>query len=170
MTDLNTIKLIVFDVDGVLTDGTIILDDLGRETKRFFVRDGLAIRAAIRLGIKVGVITGRSSRSVTLRMAELGVDLLMQGCSEKMIAMETLCQRAGVMLEEAAYVGDDLVDLRPMLQCGYPIAVADAAAEIIGVASYVTTNPGGRGAAREAVEHILKARGQWDTVVDEFGI
>lgn len=168
--ELDAIKLIVFDVDGVLTDGTIILDDLGRESKRFFVRDGFAIKAAMGAGVKVGVITGRSSRCVTLRMGEIGVDLLIQGCQNKLIAMETLCQRAGVLMEEAAFVGDDLVDLAPMLRCGYPVAVADAAAEVRQAAAYVTEAPGGRGAAREVIEHLLKSRGLWDKVVEEYGI
>ncbi|MCX5661437.1 MAG: HAD-IIIA family hydrolase [Planctomycetota bacterium] len=164
------IRFIVFDVDGVLTDGAIILDDLGHESKRFHVRDGFAIKAAMSMGIKVGVITGRTSRVVTLRMAELGIDLLVQGAKDKAAALETLCAQAGVEPGETAYMGDDLIDLPPMLRCGYPMAVADAAAEVRDVAKFVTRVVGGRGAAREAIEHILKAKGKWDAVVEKYGV
>ena len=167
---LPTIKLIIFDVDGVLTDGSIVIDDAGVESKRFYARDGLAIKSAMALGLKVGVLTARSSRAVTLRMAELGVDLVLQGSSYKVFGLETLCQRAGVMPEDVAYVGDDLVDLPVMVRCGYPIAVADAVAEVKAEARYVTSAPGGRGAARQAIEHILKAQDRWDEVVERFGI
>ena len=167
---LPTIKLIIFDVDGVLTDGSIVIDDAGVESKRFYARDGLAIKSALALGLKIGVLTARSSRALTLRMDELGVDLVLQGSSNKVFGLETLCQRAGVMPEEVAYVGDDLVDLPVMVRCAYPIAVADAVAEVKAEARYVTSAPGGRGAARQAIEHILKAQDRWDEVVERFGI
>ena len=167
---LPLIKLIIFDVDGVLTDGSITIDSAGNESKRFYVRDGLAIRAAMTMGLKVGVLTARASRALTLRMAELGVDLVLQGVSNKVIGLETLCQRAGVMPDEVAYVGDDLVDLPVMVRCAYPIAVADAVAEVKAEARYVTAAPGGRGAARQAIEHILKAQGKWDQVLEQYGI
>ena len=164
------IKLIVFDVDGVLTDGSIMIDGTGGEYKRFHTRDGFAIRAAMSVGLKIGVISGRASRAVTARMGELGVDLLMQGVKNKSVAFETLCQQAEVLPEDAAYVGDDLIDLPAMLRCGYPMAVGDAPEEVKAAAKYVTTITGGRGAAREAIEHILKAQDQWDDVVDQYGI
>lgn len=167
---LTSIKLIIFDVDGVLTDGAIIVNDQGVESKHFHVRDGFAIRAAMSVGLKIGVLTGRSSRCVNLRMTEIGVDLLLQGAKDKAVGLETLCQRAGVDLEETAYVGDDLVDLPAMLRCGYPIAVADAVAEVRDEASYVTAAPGGRAAAREVIEHILKAQGRWDEVLEQYGV
>src|SRR5690554_2102108 len=99
---LSNIKLIIFDVDGVLTDGAIIVDDHGAESKHFHVRDGFAIRAAMSLGLQIGIITGRMSRVVSLRMTELGVSLLQQGMKDKGEGLETLCQRAGVQPEEAA--------------------------------------------------------------------
>ncbi len=170
MADPNAIKLIVFDVDGVLTDGTIHIDDHGVETKCFHVRDGFAIRAAMRHGIKVGVLTGRSSRCVNLRLTELGVDLLVQGSKNKAIGLEILCQKSGVELGEIAYVGDDIPDLPAMLRCAYRIAVADAAAEVRAVADYITHSTGGKGAAREAIEHILKAQDKWEDVLEEFGV
>jgi YrbI family 3-deoxy-D-manno-octulosonate 8-phosphate phosphatase len=162
--------LIVLDVDGVLTDGQIVLDDRGAETKHFHVRDGLAIKGAMAVGLRVGVLSSRTGRATATRMEELGVELCMQGCAHKAVGFETICQRAGVLPEEAAYVGDDLVDLPAMVRCGYPIAVADAVAQVRAAARYITTAHGGHAAAREAIEHILIAQGRWDEVVERFGV
>lgn len=169
-TSIANIRLIIFDVDGVLTDGSVLLDNQGNEIKRFYVRDGTAIRAAQSLGIQVGVLTGRSSTATTHRMRELGVDLYLQGCDDKAVGFETLTQRAGVEFEETAYLGDDIIDLPPLVRCGYPMAVADAAPEVHAVVRYVTRAPGGRGAAREAVEHILKAQNKWDAALERYGV
>lgn len=168
--DMQAIRMIVFDVDGVLTDGSIMLDDQGVETKRFHVRDGSGIASALAVGLKVGVITGRSSRVVTLRMAELRVPYLLQHCKDKGQGLETLCQEAGVLPEQCAYLGDDLIDLPAMMRCGYPMAVADAAAEVRQVAKFTTDLPGGRGAARQAIEHILKAQQKWGQVLERYGV
>ena len=168
MADPAEIKLIIFDVDGVLTDGAIIVDDQGSESKRFNVRDGFAIRAAMSLGLKIGVLTGRSSRAVTIRMAELGIDLIQQGSCDKIVGLENLCQQANILPKESAYVGDDLIDLPPMRRCGYPIAVADAADEVREVAVYVTPTCGGNGAARHAIEHVLRRQGRWNEVVKRY--
>jgi len=168
MSDPASIELLVFDVDGVLTDGSVILDDRGVELKRFHVRDGFAIKAAMSLGLKVGILTGRSTQAVTLRMTELGVKLFMQGVLDKAVGFETLCQRAGVLPENAAYLGDDLIDLPAMNRCGYPMAVADAVIEVRREARFTTTAPGGRAAGREAIEHILKAQNRWDEVVKRY--
>lgn len=170
MTQPTSIKLLIFDVDGVLTDGSILIDDHGVESKRFHVRDGFAIKAAMAVGLKVGVLTGRSTRAVTLRMLDLGVNLFIQGVQDKAIGFETLCQQAGVEPHEAAYLGDDLIDLPAMLRCGYPMAVTDAVSEVRSEAKYVTQGRGGRAAVREAVEHILKAQGRWDEVVEKYAI
>ncbi len=170
MSDPSAIKLLIFDVDGVLTDGAIHVDDHGVESKRFHVRDGFAIKAAMSLGLKVGVLTGRSTRAVTIRMLDLGVKHFIQGAGDKAVGFETLCQQTGVAPEEAAYLGDDLIDLPAMLRCGYPMAVADAVAEVRSEARYVTAVRGGRGAARDAIEHILKAQGRWDEVIERYAI
>lgn len=170
MSKAASIKLILFDVDGVLTDGRIIIDDNGFETKQFHVRDGFAIHAAMRFGLNVGIITGRMSRCLNLRMQELGVTLVHQGTKDKAVAFETLCQQAGVLPEDAAYMGDDLVDLPALLKCGYPMSVADGVEEVKQAAAFVTTAPGGHAAAREAIEHILKAQHKWASVVEQYGI
>ncbi len=170
MTQPDEIKMIVFDVDGVLTDGSIIVDDLGIESKRFHVRDGFAIASAIRLGMKIGVLSGRSTRAVTLRMTELKIPYMIQGCKDKAIGIEDICKQAEVGLHETAYVGDDLIDLPALVRVGFPATVADAVEEVKAEASLVTLAPGGRGAAREVIEHILKAQGKWDELVESYGI
>ncbi len=159
------VQLIAFDVDGVLTDGVVVYTEDGGEAKHFHIRDGLGIVAAQRAGLRVAVITSRQSALVARRMGELGVGEVVQGCRDKAAEVGALAERVGVPLGAVAYVGDDLVDLGAMRRVGYPIAVADAAAEVRAVAAWVTTLPGGRGAGREAVEHVLKAQGRWDAVV-----
>ena len=158
----------VFDVDGVLTDGSIFINDDGQESKRFHVRDGFAMRAAISLGLKIGVLTGRSSRVVTVRMADLGIDLVLQGVNDKATGLETLCNRANVFPKETAYLGDDLIDLPAMRRSGYPMAVADASKQVRAQAKYVTAVPGGQAAARDAIVHILQAQNRWGEVVQRY--
>lgn len=170
LIELGSIEMMVFDVDGVLTDGSIVVNDLGVESKRFHVRDGFAIRAAMRVGLKIGVITGRSSRVVTLRMGELGVELFMQGAKDKGAALEQLCDRAGIEPVHAAYLGDDLIDLPALMRCGYPMAVADAVHEVRQVSRHTTHAAGGHGAAREAIEYVLKAQHKWAKVVEMYAV
>ncbi len=167
---ITPIRMVILDVDGVLTDGSILYDDHGVETKRFNVRDGFAMRAAPSLGLKVGVLTSRASRCVTLRMNELEVAHYLPGSKDKRVGFETLCAQANVQPENVAYLGDDLVDLPALLRCGYPMAVADAAEQVRGVARYVTRAPGGRGAAREAIELLLRTQGRWDELLERFGL
>lgn len=168
MSDLADIKLLVFDVDGVLTDGSIYVDDKGVETKRFHVRDGFAIRAATQFGLLIGVLTGRSTPTVTLRMSELGINLVIQGSHNKAVGFEAICQKAGMLPEQAAYVGDDLIDLPALLRCGYPIAVADAVEDVRSATRYVTRAKGGNAAAREIIEHILRGQGKWEQVIEQY--
>ena len=162
--------MIIFDVDGILTDGSILIDDRGVETKRFHVRDGTAIRAAMKLGIKVGIITGRSSQAVTLRAEELGIEYLIQGSKNKAVDLETLCKLAHVTEEDVAFMGDDLADLPAMLRCGYKITVADGVEEVRGIADLITAATGGKGAVREAIESIIKAQGKWEEVLERYGV
>lgn len=170
MSDPCAIKLLVLDVDGVLTDGGITIDSQGVEiVKRFHVRDGLGIQLAMEQGLKVAVLSSRLSRAVDARLRELGVTLLMQGARDKGAGLRAIAQQAGVDPAQAAYMGDDLLDLPAMLRCGYKITVADAAPELRQIADYVTGQPGGHGAVREAVEHLLKAQNKWQAVLDRFG-
>ncbi len=168
MADAADVRLLVFDCDGVLTDGRVIVDDHGVQSRNFHVRDGFAIRAAMKHGLQIGVISGKSIRAVNLRMVELGVELLVQGEKTKGQALAKVSQQAGVTLAQTAFVGDDLIDLPAMKVCGYAMAVADAAPEVRAAAAFVTTLRGGHGAGREAVEHILKAQGRWDAVVRTY--
>lgn len=168
---LSDIKLLLTDVDGVLTDGSIVIDSAGREIKRFHVRDGAGMVAWSKLGLKLGIITGRPSPVTMLRAAELGIDYVEQcPAMGKVAALENICGKAGVEPGNAAFIGDDLADLPVLTRVGYPIAVADAAAEVIGVARYVTTTAGGHGAVREAIEHLLKGMGRWDEVLEAYGV
>lgn len=166
--DARVIRLLVLDVDGVMTDGGIIIDDEGRETKVFHVRDGFGIRLWQRLGGEAAIITGRSSRVVSHRAAELRIQHVMQGVADKAEALAALLARSGRTARETAAIGDDLNDLPLLAAVGYPLAVADAAPEVRRAARFVTSRPGGRGAVREAIEHLLIAQGRWSEAVGLF--
>jgi len=153
------IRLAVFDVDGVLTDGRLILDDNGIQTKAFHVRDGLGLKALMLHGIDVAVITARRSGVVDRRMAELGINLLRQGQSDKRQAMIDLLAELDVPAGQACYMGDDLIDWPAMCQCGLSAAPADADAWIRSRVDVVTRAMGGHGAVREVCEILLDARG-----------
>jgi 3-deoxy-D-manno-octulosonate 8-phosphate phosphatase (KDO 8-P phosphatase) len=163
------VVLICMDVDGVLTDGAIVVDDLGRETKRFHVRDGLGLRLWTRLGGEVAIITGRSGMAVRHRANELGVLHLFQDSRDKVGDFGRLLGDLSLSASQAAFIGDDLPDLPVMKLAGYPIAVADAAREVRDIAEFVTTRPGGLGAVREAVEHLLKVQNRWQDALEFFG-
>lgn len=153
------IQLLALDVDGVLTDGSISIDDLGHETKRFNVRDGFAIRVWQRLGFAAAIITGRSGQAVKHRAAELGIEHVVQGCGDKAAAMAELLARLGLSPEQAAYMGDDWPDLRVMRRVGLAIAPADADPRVRAVAGMMTERRGGHGAVREAIERLIEAKG-----------
>jgi len=161
----DAISLLVLDVDGVLTDGRIVLDGAGNEIKRFHVRDGSAVTFWQRAGGRVAILSGRRSDTVSRRAAELGIEIVEQAANDKLAGYERVLARAGARDEQTCYVGDDLLDLAPMRRCGYPVAVADAADEIKRIAAYVTQRPGGHGAVREIVEHLLKRQGQWARIL-----
>lgn len=169
-TSPSQLDLLFFDVDGVLTDGAITYHEDGSESKNFHIQDGLGLRAAMQSGLKVVVITARQSDLVKRRMTQLGVDRLVQGCKDKASEVAKIAGEFGIELADCGYLGDDLVDLAAMDAVGYPMAVADAAEELKQVAAYVTVKPGGRGAAREAVEHVLKAQGKWAAVVEWYRV
>jgi 3-deoxy-D-manno-octulosonate 8-phosphate phosphatase (KDO 8-P phosphatase) len=153
------IKLVLFDVDGVLTDGRLFVDNNGEEYKAFNSRDGHGMKMLQRNGVAIGIITGRTSRIVEHRTRELGIQHVRQGCQEKLPAYERLIQELGLQAGQVAFVGDDLVDLPIMLRVGLAVAVQDAHALVKKHAHWVTPNAGGRGAARDLCELIMLAQG-----------
>ncbi len=155
------IRLLILDVDGVLTDGRLVYGPTGEELKVFHVQDGLAIAEARRCGLTVAVISGRASPAVSRRMADLGVLEVHQGTNDKPAVLDALLRRQGVTLRETAYMGDDLQDLPLMRRVGLALAPANAVAEVKRVAHWVGRRAGGEGAVREALEALLKVRGTW---------
>ena len=190
-----TIKLILFDVDGVLTDGKIwifpspagaqqsVLEQSARqggqggfglhsttliEAKGFHAHDGTAISLARLAGIKIGLITKRISETVALRARDLKIDHVYQGKQDKLTVFRQIIEKEGITAAEAAFVGDDVIDLPVMRNCGFAVAVKNARPEVKVEAHWVTSHAGGDGAARDAVEYILKAQGKWKSVVEDY--
>ncbi len=162
------IKLLLLDVDGVLTDGGIYIDNHGVETKRFDVRDGQGITLLRRAGVEVGFITGRFSKIVRVRARELGVGIIYQSVQNKARAYERIKQKSRVADESVAYVGDDLADVPILRRAGLAIVVRDARREVRPYADYVTQAKGGRGAIREVCELLLKAQGLWEELTRAY--
>lgn len=159
------IRLILSDVDGVLTDGRIIYDNSGVETKSFHVRDGLGIKLWQRAGYHFAIITSRTSDIVRLRAAELGIATVRQGVSDKWSAAQEVFSTLGVTAEETCYVGDDLPDLSVMQRVALPVTVADGADDVRQAARWTTRLHGGQGAMRELIERLLKAKAQWEDFI-----
>jgi 3-deoxy-D-manno-octulosonate 8-phosphate phosphatase (KDO 8-P phosphatase) len=153
------IKLIIFDIDGVLTNGTLFLGDDGQEYKAFNSRDGHGMRMLLECGLRAAIITGRKSNVVEHRMRDLGIDIVYQGFRDKRPAFRALLEETGLDTRHIAYMGDDVVDLPVMTRVGMAIATADAHPFVLQHADYVTRASGGAGAAREAIETILQAQG-----------
>jgi 3-deoxy-D-manno-octulosonate 8-phosphate phosphatase (KDO 8-P phosphatase) len=162
------IRLVLSDVDGVLTDGGIIFDNQGIETKRFHARDGMGIRLWHKAGYRFGVITHRSSHIVKLRVAELEIEILRQGIDDKMTAMRGILKETRLTPDQVCYLGDDLPDLPVVRAVGLGVAVADACPELHQAAHYVTTLSGGSGAVRETIELVLKAQSRWDDLIQTY--
>jgi 3-deoxy-D-manno-octulosonate 8-phosphate phosphatase (KDO 8-P phosphatase) len=162
------IELLVLDVDGVLTDGNIIYADDGREIKTFHVRDGSGLALWHHVDKKSAIITGRTSRIVEVRAAELGIGPVFQGAPLKMDPLRKTLLAAGLAADQACFIGDDLPDVPVMRSCGFAVAVADACPDVLDAAHYVTRVPGGRGAVRETIELILGCQGLWQKIVERF--
>lgn len=162
------IRLLVFDVDGVLTDGSLYIGDDGQEYKAFHSRDGHGIKMLLGHGIEIAVITGRTSRVVEHRMKNLGITHVYQGKLEKLPAFEELTQKLGISEDQTAYVGDDVVDLPVMRRVGLAIAVQDAHPLVRRHSHWQTPSPGGRGAARDVCELIMEARGVLDDEMSRY--
>ena len=162
------IELILSDVDGVLTDGGVVFDNEGIETKKFHIRDGLGIKLWQKAGYKFGVLTARNSHIVKVRSAELGIDIVRQGFEEKLPAAHEIFEQLGVEPQQVCYIGDDLTDLPVIRHVGLGVAVADAAPEVIEAADHVTKLAGGQGAVRELVEILLKGKNRWEDLVRKY--
>jgi 3-deoxy-D-manno-octulosonate 8-phosphate phosphatase (KDO 8-P phosphatase) len=162
------VRLLLLDVDGVLTDGRIVYADDGAELKRFHVRDGSGLKFWRDAGKRAAIVSGRTSAAVDRRAAELGVAPVLQGQGDKLPAFERVLAELGLAADEVCAVGDDLPDLPVLLRAGLAVAVADACPEVRAAAAFVTPTPGGAGAVRDAVEWLMRLTGEWDAVVQSF--
>ncbi len=165
---IKAIRLLLLDVDGVLTDGGIAIDARGIEISRFDVRDGHGVKLLQRAGIQVGLLTARTSRAVTVRAAQLSIDLVHQDVSDKAEGYARIKKETGLSDRDVAYVGDDMVDVPVLRRVGFAVAVADAWAGAKQVSDYVTEHPGGHGAVREVAELVLREQGRWDEIVSTY--
>jgi len=162
------IKMVILDVDGVLSDGTIFLDEQGRESKGFSSRDGLGIYLLRRAGIGIALISGRSSRTVEHRARALDITEVHQGIGDKLVVYQSMLASHDLRDAEVCYVGDDLIDLPVMKRVGFAAAPADAHPLVRAAAHWVAPSNGGRGAVREVIEEVLRAGGKWESVLEEF--
>ncbi|MDO8790191.1 MAG: HAD hydrolase family protein [Sulfuritalea sp.] len=162
------IVLMGFDVDGVLTDGTLYFSSRGDEIKAFSSLDGHGLKMLQRAGVEVALISGRSSRALELRAENLGVAELHMGVEDKRTLLKGLAARRGIDLSRTGYMGDDVVDLPILRACGFSATVADGHGEVLARVDYVATRSGGRGAVREVCDLILRAQGKWDAAMKEY--
>lgn len=166
--NLKEIKIIILDVDGTMTDGKITYDNNGTETKSFNVKDGMAIAQAIKYGIKVAIITGRTSKVVEHRATELGILDIYQGVGNKIATLDKLLEKYGYSYENVAYMGDDINDIPAMMRADYVGITADAVSDIEEFAHFKSRYNGGYGAVREFIETILKANGIWSRIIEDY--
>ncbi|HXW07567.1 MAG TPA: HAD hydrolase family protein [Vicinamibacterales bacterium] len=162
------IQLLLFDVDGVLTDGTILLHGDGSESKSFHIRDGAALVWAQWAGLRVGFLSARNSGATAQRAAQLAIRLVVQGVQTKLAGYEQIVAETGLADDRIAYMGDDLLDIPVLSRVGLAAAPADAVAEVRACAQFVSAEAGGRGAARALVELVLRAQRRWDDVLRQF--
>lgn len=165
---MSHISCVVLDVDGVLTDGRLYVHDDGRGSRVFDVHDGFAIYWFLKLGGTVIILTGKTSPAVDARARELGIEHVIQGSRDKLRDLKPLLERLGIALAQTAMIADDLPDVPVLKHCGLPIAVGNAVEEVRVVARLVTARTGGRGAVREALEHIMRENGMWARVVEHY--
>jgi 3-deoxy-D-manno-octulosonate 8-phosphate phosphatase (KDO 8-P phosphatase) len=162
------VKLLIVDVDGVMTDGRIVYDDDGRQLKYFDVKDGHGIKLFIRAGLEVAIVTSRKSKVVLHRANDLGIKILFQGAPDKVKAFEEIITTKGLLPEDTSYIGDDLIDIPLLKRVGFSVAVADAVREVKGCVDYVTERPGGYGAVREVCELVLRTQERWEGVTERY--
>ncbi len=166
--DLGEIQLLALDVDGVMTDGTLIINADGSESKHFNSLDGHGIKMWHRAGLKVAIVSGRASEPTQRRAEQLQIEHVFQDCHDKLPVFEKLLGQLGLSPRQAAYIGDDVTDLPVMRYVGFAVAVANAVDEVKRHADYVTCRPGGSGAVREVIEHILKSTGKWQELMKRY--
>jgi len=165
---MEAVRLLLLDVDGVLTDGSIVIDSRGVETSRFNVRDGQGIKLLQGAGIRVGLLTSRASRAVAVRAAQLSIDVIQEGIADKAEGYARIKLETGFVDREIAYVADDMVDLPVLRRAGFAVAVRDAWEGVQQAADYVTLHSGGHGAVREVAELLLRAQGRWDAILSHY--
>ena len=166
--NLADIQLLALDVDGVLTDGTVIINGHGSESKSFNVLDGHGIRMWQRAGLKVALLSGRAAQATKYRAEQLEIDYCFQDCFEKLPVLKKLLDQLGLSSHQVVYIGDDLMDLPPIRYVGFGVAVANAVDEVKDMADYITTRRGGDGAVREVIEYILKNTGRWPELMKKY--
>jgi len=162
------IKMLVLDVDGVLTDGTLVINADGSESKCFNSQDGHGIKMWQRAGLKVALLSGRSSEPTKRRAEQLQIEYVFEDCHQKLPVLEKFLEQLEISPEAAAFVGDDLTDLPVIRYVGFGVAVANAVDEVKKYADYVTMRPGGRGAVREVIEYILTGTGKWQELLKRY--
>ena len=165
---MKNIKLVIIDVDGVLTDGAIYIDSDGREIKAFHVLDGTGIAYLHRVGIKTAIISGRTCKAVIHRASELGIEDVYQGAKNKLDAYKEILKKHALRDEEICYIGDDLIDLPILYRVGFPVAVANATPLVKQYSAYVTKARGGCGAVREVADNILKFQDKWHLIMERY--
>lgn len=168
LLELQQIRLLAMDVDGVLTDGSLNIGAEGELFKAFNAKDGMGISLAMRNGLEIALITGRRSEIIHRRAEELGITLLYEGVKDKALQLKQIAAERGISLAEIAYMGDDLNDLPAMVQAGISFAPADAAKDVLKAVNAVASCNGGRGAVREIIELILEAQGKWENIVKAY--
>lgn len=168
LNNIRSLKLLICDVDGVLTDGKIVMDDAGREIKHFDVRDGHGLKMLMRYGVDIVFLTGRKSAVVEHRARDLGVGEVHQGVWNKLEMYEEIVKKRNLVGSQVAYIGDDIVDIPSMKRVGFSVAVADAADEVKKIADYTTRKNGGSGAVREVCDMILKLQGKWEEMACKY--
>ena len=166
--DFTRIKLLALDVDGVLTNGTLIINGDGSESKSFNSLDGHGIRMWQRAGLKAALISGRTSAPTQRRAEQLKIEYIFQECHYKLPVVEKLAGQLDLAPENIAYIGDDLTDMPVLRYAGFAVAVANAVEDVKQCADYVTERPGGSGAVREVIEHILKNSGRWQKLMKRY--
>jgi 3-deoxy-D-manno-octulosonate 8-phosphate phosphatase (KDO 8-P phosphatase) len=165
---VTAIKLLLFDVDGVLTDGRIIVNGDGTESKQFNIRDGAGLVWAQRAGLSVGLLSARLADATSVRAMQLGITIVVQGAANKLAGYEQILADEGLTDDQVGYMGDDLQDLPVLRRAGFSAAPADAAPEVRAAVQWISARGGGRGAVRECIEHVLRAQGIWRTTIADY--